>query len=55
MELLDYGKFNLEVNINACSNMMVVEIERLSTDISLVEDQFKAEGEYWLYGVVRLW
>ena len=40
MELLDYGKFN---------------VVRLSTDISLVEDQFKTEGEYWLFGVVRLW
>ena len=55
MELLDYGKFILEVNIDVCSKMIEVKIERLSTDISLVEDQFKTEVEYWLYGVVRLW
>ena len=55
LELLDYGKLNSEVNIDACSEMIVVKIERLSTDISLVEDQFKTEGEYWLFGVVRLW
>ena len=55
MELLDYGNFNSEVNIDACSKMIKVNIERLSTDISLVEDQFKTEVEYWLYGVVRLW
>ena len=55
MELLDYGKFNSEVNIDTCSKMIEVKIERLSTDISLVEDQFKTEVEYWLYGVVRLW
>ena len=47
--------FKTEVNIDACSKMIVVKIERLSTDIYLVEDQFKTEGEYWLYGVVRLW
>ena len=55
LELYDYGKFSSEVNIDACSKMIVVKIERLSTNISLVEDQFKTEGEYWLYGVVRLW
>ena len=38
--MLDYGKFNSEVNIDACSKMIVIEIDRLSTDISLVEDQF---------------
>ena len=55
LELLDYGKFNTEVNIDACSKMIVVKVERLFTDISLGEDQFKTEGEYWLFGVVRLW
>ena len=55
LELLDYGEFNCEVIIDACSKVIVVKIERLSTDISLVEDQFKTEGEYWLFGVVRLW
>ena len=53
LELLDYGKLNLDVIIDACSKMIVVKIERLSTDISLGEDQFKTEGEYWLFGVVR--
>ena len=47
--------FKTEVNIDACSKMIEVKIERLSTDISLVEDPFKTEGEYWLFGVVRLW
>ena len=55
LELLDYGRFNSEVNIDACSKMIVVKVERLFTDISLGEDQFKTEGEYWLFGVVRLW
>ena len=55
LELLDYGKFNSEVNIDACSKIIEVTIERLSTDISLVEYQFKTEGEYWLFGVVILW
>ena len=66
MELLDYGKLSSEVNIDACSKMIEVnidacnimievKIERLSTKISLREDQFKTEGEYWLFGVVRLW
>ena len=55
LELFDYCKFNSEVNIDACSKMIEVKIARLSTDISLVEDQFKTEGKYWLYGVVRLW
>ena len=55
MELLDYGKFNSEVNIDACSKMIVVKIERMSTDIHLMEDQFKTEGKYWQDGVVRLW
>ena len=54
LELLEYGKFNLEVNIDACNIMIEVKIERLSTKISLREDQFKTEGEYWLFGVVRL-
>ena len=55
LELLYYGKFNSGVNIDACSKMIVVKIERLSTGLSQVEDQFKTEGEYWLFGVVRLW
>ena len=55
MELLDYGKLNLEVSIDSCSAMIEVEIDRLSTDVSLMEDQFKTDREYWLFGVVRLW
>ena len=55
MELLGYGKFSSEFNIDACSKMIEVKIERMSTDIHLMEDQFKTEGEYWQDGVVRLW
>ena len=51
---IDYN-FKMDINIDACSKMMTVNIERLFVDISLVEDQFQIKGEYWLFGVVRLW
>lgn len=53
-DILDYD-FKVEVNIQACDKMLVVTIERLHVDISLVEDQFETEGQYWLFGVVRVW
>ena len=53
-DVLDYN-FKVEVKIQACDKILVVMIERLHVDISLVEDQFETEGQYWLFGVVRVW